>query len=686
MSYNTSISENINILKQICDCHILCEEETAKLLNTIYYLNDYIKKNELKIAFIGEFSSGKSSLLNGILGGNFLSVSDEPTTATNTYIRYGIESKASIHYPDKSIKDVSLDNLEQYLKESKKVENVDHVEIHCSANFLKKGLTLIDTPGSNADIEEHNNIRQSAIDESNATVVVISAQSGMKKSFIDFLNENKSKFYKFIFVINKCDTFDIIDDIDDYVGDINSQLELTRNEVRNKLKNEVGVKVNNIHCISAQLFLNKKESNVIDVEKSFTNLIKDIEKIAFEDKEKLIQIKLVAMLESTQLQIRELLKKENIDTNSFINDLNEISDLIDNYDNKIMPVIKKNTLEEINWLKDRVNESLSDAKLHLKREINVYIESVTEPSMFIKEVPNTISKYISSYTDNISEDFQTKVSEIFDSKIKYVNDSFLEFKASLLAYYKQLNIPTKIRNITYLKSFCIAFVLSLLLSLLLNKNPIKNYLTLSQNKFLIIIFFIIAFFVSFVILKSKYQKAFSFNFESHICKIDKIKQNFKSKIVIDSIKQNQNVRLWIGIILATLSSFILPVIGTIVGFLLGYWIGSFFGPSLSDLKTTYHKEAENVLNQNLDTYHRKLLITADIYLIKIENTSLSTLNKLRKKYNYVLKRTKKYNTTTTILLSEKSKELLNFDSLIKRHTPKLETIHSNLKQELIEIN
>lgn len=52
-------------------------------------LIDAIKTTPLHVAVFGEFSSGKTTFLNALLGEELLSVSLEPTTAVPTFIRYG---------------------------------------------------------------------------------------------------------------------------------------------------------------------------------------------------------------------------------------------------------------------------------------------------------------------------------------------------------------------------------------------------------------------------------------------------------------------------------------------------------------------------------------------------------------------------------------------------------------------
>ena len=73
-----------------------------------------IKNNEFKITVVGEFSSGKSTFLNAIIGKDILPHGVKETTATVTYIHNvptsdALCNKAIIHFSDKSLEDKTLD-------------------------------------------------------------------------------------------------------------------------------------------------------------------------------------------------------------------------------------------------------------------------------------------------------------------------------------------------------------------------------------------------------------------------------------------------------------------------------------------------------------------------------------------------------------------------------------------------
>jgi len=63
-------------------------------------LIDKLGQTEFHVAFLGSFSAGKSTIINGILGREILPESNESTTAFPTIIKKGERNEAFIHFID----------------------------------------------------------------------------------------------------------------------------------------------------------------------------------------------------------------------------------------------------------------------------------------------------------------------------------------------------------------------------------------------------------------------------------------------------------------------------------------------------------------------------------------------------------------------------------------------------------
>ena len=115
------------------------------------YLDD-----SFNILFAGEIKTGKSSLVNNLLGLDVCTVAPGVCTNVNTVIHYGSEERITVHFnPDKdgSVPEpqtISRKEIREYVSEKSNrnnKRNVRIIEVEEPLDILKEGETFIDTPG-----------------------------------------------------------------------------------------------------------------------------------------------------------------------------------------------------------------------------------------------------------------------------------------------------------------------------------------------------------------------------------------------------------------------------------------------------------------------------------------------------------------------------------------------------------
>lgn len=116
----------------------------------------------LLITVLGEFSSGKSTFINALLGTDLLAMNIRPTTATITQLRYGTSTKLVVEYGDGARKDFSVERLHEFtasdfVSESELTDSVFKADLHMN-NPLLEHLEIADTPGFNSGYEYHSEI------------------------------------------------------------------------------------------------------------------------------------------------------------------------------------------------------------------------------------------------------------------------------------------------------------------------------------------------------------------------------------------------------------------------------------------------------------------------------------------------------------------------------------------------
>ena len=111
---------------------------------------DTLERRTLELAVFGRVSSGKSSLLNRLLGNGVLPVGVTPITAVPTRITYGPEPKLRVAFADAKPRALDVSALSEYASERLNPANTKRVTrliVELPSPFLETGITLVDTPG-----------------------------------------------------------------------------------------------------------------------------------------------------------------------------------------------------------------------------------------------------------------------------------------------------------------------------------------------------------------------------------------------------------------------------------------------------------------------------------------------------------------------------------------------------------
>lgn len=180
-------------------------KETKKIMNK-YNLDTSdvdtmikeIKYFRVTSPIIGNFSTGKSSLINALVERRILSVDITPETAVPTEIYYGnnkvykILSEYSVSKDESSnsiIKEIGIDELP--LK-NVSILDTDVIRIEYNNDFLRNiiNVKLVDLPGFDSGIELHNKAIDKYLPNSLAYILVIAVDEPVLKENIEnFLRE-----------------------------------------------------------------------------------------------------------------------------------------------------------------------------------------------------------------------------------------------------------------------------------------------------------------------------------------------------------------------------------------------------------------------------------------------------------------------------------------------------------------
>ncbi len=183
---------------------------------TVSVLNDFMerfRRNRFLLLVVGDFKSGKSSLVNAILGRIVCPVKATPRTAKITRIvaASGEAESVEISFKDDRPKERRLlgdGPLEDLVavdgKRTDEVELVD-VELRPADTLLRHHVRLVDTPGLGSSDERHTKITNDYIRHADALLFVFSASKPFSESERDFLLTFRGLIDRTVFVVNQID-------------------------------------------------------------------------------------------------------------------------------------------------------------------------------------------------------------------------------------------------------------------------------------------------------------------------------------------------------------------------------------------------------------------------------------------------------------------------------------------------
>lgn len=164
------------------------------------------------LVIIGEFSRGKSTFINALLGRSILPASANPTTNIISKIVYGKQPKYVLFYKDGKQQEISKEAfdlikaqtedkpdkfslLKDFVGKLKHEEshvdfgNIDHAEISYPLSFCENQVDVVDTPGTNDLNVGRIEITYRYLRQAEAAILVLSATQPLTRTEKEFLVE-----------------------------------------------------------------------------------------------------------------------------------------------------------------------------------------------------------------------------------------------------------------------------------------------------------------------------------------------------------------------------------------------------------------------------------------------------------------------------------------------------------------
>ena len=230
---------------------------TKKSLSDLDKIIEHIRA-PLMIMVMGEFSTGKSTFINAVVGEEVTAVNSTPTTAVITKLCYGVQDRILVHFTDGTKKEYELDSFKQLTSktgtesEDKTHENIEYVERQMPLDMLQY-VTIFDSPGLNDVNEKHSATTKKFVSNADTVLWMFSALQSGSKTEVDAM-ESLTPRLKPIAIVNK------MDELNEEEDDPQEFLDNLRVQLKDKVQAVVGISAK--YALEGKLEKNETKTDI----------------------------------------------------------------------------------------------------------------------------------------------------------------------------------------------------------------------------------------------------------------------------------------------------------------------------------------------------------------------------------------------------------------------------------------
>lgn len=391
------------------------------LIEEIGKVSKRLQSQRFRVAVVGEFSQGKSTLLNALLGEEIQPVRAIPCSGTISVLRYGSQKRVICNYKNGHSEEIPFEQyktkaaiskeaaLNHRTDELAKSELEEIIFEHPELDLCKSGVEILDSPGLN-EHPERTSITRKLLENTDAAIFLTNAMRLLPEKEKDLiqetrilLNEGKeNELAENLFVlVNFMDSLDEEEDRQDVKQRLESFL---------KDQNLVSTAENRIHYISAKGALDAilQGNNEDEYLKAFQGFTQSMEQFL--------------TVERGSLEIRQFVSKINNLVQSGLTGLQQAEDAL-NGKIQLSTAAKQEILEQIGEasgrdvkIKDLANQLHEEAFAEASDSFNEWCEELGD--RMVGKSQRWRSQYshiwdrdklIQDYTEQFIKDLKTEI-------------------------------------------------------------------------------------------------------------------------------------------------------------------------------------------------------------------------------------------------------------------------------------
>lgn len=401
------------------------------------------KDTNFKIAVLGEFSVGKSAIINNLINKDLLPTHSIETTAIPTNIKYSNVEKMIINKFNGDIVEADVSQLQSLKANDDNVYEIENIDVFLNSPEWLEDLEIIDTPGRNTKFEQHKIASQKAFIESDIGIYIMNWK-GLSRDDLLYIQEILEYQKNLLFVVNKVDLINESEDtsreeiIENIKDNLQQSLGLEFPVIATSIKEE-----NTINQLKNDYILNSKKNMEVLKNERYEYVLQQllnnhIQKLNLElEKLNLLTTTDNKKLEYEKNRINNLIEDEKIEIQRFITD---ISKKINYKKNELIIQYDKEFEKEISTFKREIQDLTTINISDLQDELTNKMLKIQEKlkSLSENQLNNILDDTIKYQPKPINNDEFNKM-EIQEFDFTYLQDKYIKQKENTLKKYNDIN-------------------------------------------------------------------------------------------------------------------------------------------------------------------------------------------------------------------------------------------------------
>lgn len=334
---------------------------------------------ELIVPLVGEFSAGKTTLVNALTASKALECATKPTTATIYTIHFASDvCKAIVHNPDGTSYEVS--EIAELKNDSLKDAVV--VDVYDTSRNVPESIVIVDTPGLSSQDIKHRQTLVDFLPNADAIILVSDINQQITRSLSDFAKTIALSKRPIYLVFTQCDTKS-----DEDVKHAKEYL----------LKN-TELSLSGVVCVSAKKGrMDELYSLLLDIQRDKTTILKQVneERCKGIAQEMISRIDILLNSSKSDSSIDEAIREQQLKLNKI---KRQISSLVDSISS------------ELNGIQREVSREFED-KIFERLDSIVAGKSDNYDSEAVSAINNTSSLLLNEYKNRVVDLLASKVKD-----------------------------------------------------------------------------------------------------------------------------------------------------------------------------------------------------------------------------------------------------------------------------------